>query len=68
MLEAGEATGVERGLKPEEVIPYYIGLTALKREITWDDIGEAVAFLAGDGASKITGQTLVVDGGQVFVR
>jgi len=58
----------KRGLKPEEVIPYYIGLTALKQEITPDDVGEAVVFLAGSKASKITGQTLVVDAGQVFVR
>jgi len=58
----------KRGIRPDEVIPYYINLTALKQEITPDDIGEAVAFLAGSRASKITGQTLVVDGGQVFVR
>lgn len=29
-----------------------------------DDIGPAVAFLAGDGAAWITGETLVIDGGQ----
>ncbi len=62
------ALAQKRGLKPEEVIPYYIGLTALKQEITPDDVGEAVAFLASSKASKITGQTLVVDAGQVFVR
>jgi sorbitol-6-phosphate 2-dehydrogenase len=63
-----EAAARKRGIEPQEVIPYYVGLTALKEEITWDDVGEAVAFLAGDGAAKITGQTLVVDAGQVFVR
>ncbi len=63
-----EAAARKRGIEPDEVIPYYVGLTALKEEITWDDVGEAVAFLAGEGASKITGQTLVVDAGQVFVR
>ncbi|MEV0124429.1 SDR family oxidoreductase [Streptomyces sp. NPDC050703] len=30
------------------------------------DLGEAVAFLAGDGARWITGETLVVDGGQLL--
>ena len=58
----------KRGIEPEDVIPYYVGLTALKQEITADDIGEAVAFLASNRAAKMTGQTLVVDGGQVFVR
>ena len=58
----------KRGIKPEDVIPYYIGLSALKQEITPEDIGEAVAFLASSRAAKVTGQTLVVDGGQVFVR
>jgi sorbitol-6-phosphate 2-dehydrogenase len=63
-----KAIAEKRGIKPEEVIPYYINLTALKQEITWDDISDAVAFLASSRASKITGQTLVVDAGQVFVR
>ena len=63
-----KALAEKRGLKPEEVIPYYINLTALKQEVTWDDVGEAVAFLASERAARITGQTLVVDAGQVFVR
>jgi len=62
------AAAEKRGIKPEEVIPYYVNLTALKVEIDWDDIAEAVAFLVSPAASKITGQTLVVDAGQVFVR
>ncbi len=62
------AIAAKRGIEPEEVIPHYVGLTALKKEITWEDVGEAVAFLAGSRAAKITGQTLVVDAGQVFVR
>ncbi len=62
------AVAEKRGISPEEVIPHYIGMTALQQEITWDDVAGAVLFLAGDGAAKITGQTLVVDAGQVFVR
>ena len=63
-----ETVAKKRGIKPEEVIPYYVNLTALKKEVTWQDVGEAVAFLASSRAAKITGQVLVVDAGQVFVR
>jgi len=56
------------GLKPEEVIPYYVNKTALKREIKGQDIADAVVFLCSDRARTITGQTLVADSGQVMVR
>ena len=56
------------GIKPEEVIPYYVNKTALKREIKGQDIADAVVFLCSDKARTITGQTLVVDSGQVMVR
>jgi 3-oxoacyl-[acyl-carrier protein] reductase len=38
----------------------------LKRLGTVEDIGHAVAFLASESAGFITGQTLVVDGGQTL--
>lgn len=38
----------------------------LKRLGSVEDIGEAAAFFASRGAGYITGQTLVVDGGQVL--
>lgn len=38
----------------------------LRRLGSVEDIGHAVAFLASDGAGFITGQTLVVDGGQTL--
>lgn len=56
------------GIKPEEVIPYYVNKTALKREIKGQDIADAVVFLCSDRARTITGQTLVPDSGQVMVR
>ena len=56
------------GIKPEEVIPYYISKTALRREIKGDDVANAVVFLCSDKARCITGQILVVDSGQVMVR
>mgnify|MGYP005661957495 CR=1 FL=1 len=56
------------GIKPEEVIPYYVGKTALQREIKGQDVADAVVFLCSDKARRITGQTLVPDAGQVMVR
>ena len=58
----------KKGIQPEEVIPYYNSLTSLKREIKRADVAAAVVFLCSDSARCITGQTLVVDGGQVMVR
>ena len=40
---------------------------AMVRDQQPDDLVGAVAFLASDDAAFITGQTLVVDGGNVFV-
>jgi NAD(P)-dependent dehydrogenase (short-subunit alcohol dehydrogenase family) len=42
------------------------GRTPLGRIGEPADIGEAVAFLASDRASWITGETLVIDGGQIL--
>jgi len=56
------------GIKPDEVIPYYVNKTALKREIKGSDVAGAVVFLCSDRARVITGQVLVVDGGQVMVK
>ncbi len=56
------------GIQPEEVIPYYINKTALKREIMGQDVADSVVFLCSDKARTITGQILVPDSGQVMVR
>ena len=40
----------------------------LKRLGTVEEIGHAVAFLASEEAGFITGQTLVVDGGQTLLE
>jgi NAD(P)-dependent dehydrogenase (short-subunit alcohol dehydrogenase family) len=39
-------------------------LIALGRAAEPSEIASVVAFLAGDGASYITGQTITVDGGR----
>ncbi|MFM2090216.1 MAG: Sorbitol-6-phosphate 2-dehydrogenase [Planctomycetota bacterium] len=58
----------KKGIRPDEVIPYYINLTSLKRDILPDDIANAAVFLASDAARCVTGQVLVVDSGQVWTR
>jgi len=63
-----EVCAKKYGIKPEEVIPYYVSKTALKREIKGQDVADAVVFLCSDKARTITGQTLVADSGQVMVR
>jgi len=56
------------GIRPEEVIPYYVNKTALRREIKGQDIADSIVFLCSGKARTITGQTLVADSGQVMVR
>jgi NAD(P)-dependent dehydrogenase (short-subunit alcohol dehydrogenase family)/rhamnose utilization protein RhaD (predicted bifunctional aldolase and dehydrogenase) len=58
----------KHGIRPAEVIPYYVGKTALKRKITGEDVANAVVYLCSEKARTITGQTLVPDSGQVMVR
>jgi NAD(P)-dependent dehydrogenase (short-subunit alcohol dehydrogenase family) len=63
-----KAVAKKRGIKPEEVIPHYVGLTALGLEIQPEDVAGVVVWLASDAARTITGQVIVCDAGQVFVR
>jgi len=58
----------KRGIRPDEVIPYYVSLAALGVEIQPEDIAGVVCWLASDMARVVTGQVIVCDAGQVFVR
>ena len=43
-----------------------VAARTLKRDQEPGDVAGAVAFLCGPGAGFITGQTMVIDGGQYF--
>jgi NAD(P)-dependent dehydrogenase (short-subunit alcohol dehydrogenase family) len=62
------ACAKKKGIQPKDVIPYYTSLTALNKEIEPKDVVAAVLYLVSEEARRVTGQTLVVDGGQVMVR
>ena len=54
-------------MTPREIFEMQIkGTMPLGREQTPEDIGKAVAFLASDDASEITGQALNVNGGAIM--
>ncbi len=50
---------------PQELIDYILELTPLRRPGTAEEIANAVAFLASEQASYISGQVLGVDGGMM---
>jgi 3-oxoacyl-[acyl-carrier protein] reductase len=58
-------TEIWRGV-PEAAIAALLQMVPVGRKGTPEDVAEAVAFLAGDGAAYITGQVLNVDGGLVM--
>ena len=52
------------GITEEEVRQKYIDQVPMKRGCTYDDVTNAIVFLASDQASYMTGQAINVTGGQ----
>ena len=52
----------------DELLAHAHTAAPLRREVTLDEIGALAAFLAGPGATGMSGQTLFVDGGLHAVR
>ncbi len=55
-----------RGISVEEVKKHYEGQVPLGRGCQYDDVCNAVVFLASDASSYMTGQALNITGGQVM--
>lgn len=62
-LKAGKVPGAKT---VEDVRQSYVNQVPLKRGCAYEDIGNAVVFLASDQASYMTGQAINVDGGQTM--
>jgi NAD(P)-dependent dehydrogenase (short-subunit alcohol dehydrogenase family) len=54
------------GDTPPEAFDHVRARQAIDRALAPEDVAATVAFLAGDGASAITGQTLCTDGGLIL--
>ena len=52
----------QRGLTPEQVREVYLRHTSMRTMVTADEVADTVLFLSSANASKISGQSISVDG------
>ena len=64
LTDASRELFAEEGRDPET---YALDRGSLKRPAQPEDVVGAALWLAGEGAGYVTGQTIVVDGGRIFV-
>ncbi len=57
-----ERDAKQRGLTPDEVRSGYLRQTSMRTFVTADEVADSVLFLSSDQATKISGQTISVDG------
>jgi 3-oxoacyl-[acyl-carrier protein] reductase len=65
VVELANATAAREGVSAADVDRRTLAAVPMGRMAETRELGEAIAFLASERASYITGQTLVVDGGYV---
>ena len=58
-----EARARDHGIDPADIEEFYRKRTTLKKNITPEDVAEAICFFASGRTSKLTGNILNVDGG-----
>jgi len=52
---------------PEEIARHLVMATALRKPLQPDDLAGTAVFLASSDSDMMTGQVLVVDGGQIML-
>ena len=60
-------TEATRKVVPDAIMQHLVAATALRRALQPDDLTGTAVFLASDDSDLMTGQVLVVDGGQVML-
>ena len=70
IMPLAKSTGMEWWMneRPEEAAEFIKTIPLGRVGDCKDDIGEAVCHLLSDGMSYITGSTIMIDGGQAFLR